>query len=96
MLGRLLILFILLGFQAFGQVALTITVQFRAVAILAQHTGNVVPIYLIIRDCSQRTDAGQQYGEQEYIDDQDTHRPAKVHVNAVTLTLNGLLYQTRA
>lgn len=54
-LGRFFILFILLRFQAFSQVALAIAMQLWLITILAKYAGNVVFVELIMRNDTPRT-----------------------------------------
>lgn len=62
------VLLVLLGLQAFGQIALPIAIELGLIAVFAKHTGNIIAVQLEIGNRSPRTNRWQHYGKQYYVD----------------------------
>ncbi len=76
--GGFFILFVLLGFQPFCQITVSITVQFGLIAVFAEHAGNVVLVGMIIRDGPPLTDRWQQRCKNEDVQNRIFHVAAKI------------------
>ncbi len=76
-LGRFFVLFILLRFELFGEVTLTVAMELGLIAVFAENTGDIVLIDMIIRDGSPRADGWQQRCDEKDINQRGFHVTGK-------------------